>query len=115
MAYLREEKENLEVDYPIDQLWENIPKAIAKLEWEIQETNQDTHHLTIKTKGGFMSYPSTIKVDLELVDEKTTRMLLAAETPVTTITSVADFGRTRDRLETLVVTLAKFMDGTIKE
>ncbi len=114
MAYLREEKENLEIDYPLNPLWENIPKAVDKLEWTIQETNKETHHLQIKTKGGFMSYPSTLKVDLVVVDEKTTRMLLLVETPVTTITSMADIGRTRDRLENFVVTLAKIMDGTIK-
>ncbi len=114
MAYLREEKEKLEVDYPLQKLWDNIPKAVKKLEWKIQKTSKDTHHLKIKTKGGFMSYPSTLKVDLEVVDEKTTRMLLAVETPVTTITSMADIGRTRDRLENFVVTLAKIMDGTIK-
>jgi len=114
MAYLREEKENLEVDYPLNQLWENIPKAIDKLEWTLQETNKETHHLQIKTKGGFISYPSTLKVDLEVVNEKTTRMLISAETPVTTITSIAEIGRTRDRLENFVVTLAKIMDGTIK-
>ena len=73
MAYLREETENLEIDYPLKQLWENIPKAVDKLEWTIQETNQDKHHLVIKTKGAFMSYASTMKVDLVVVDEKTTR------------------------------------------
>lgn len=112
MAYLREEKENLEVDYPLNQIWETIPKAVAKLEWTIQETNQDTHHLKVKTKGGFISYPSTFLIDLIVVDEKTTKMLVVAQTPVTTITSVADFGRTRDRIETFVITLAKLMDSS---
>ena len=44
MAYLREEKENLEVSYPLNAVWEAIPKAIAKIEWTIQETNEETHH-----------------------------------------------------------------------
>ena len=111
MAYSREEKENLEVSYPINAIWEAIPKAIAKLEWKIQETNEETHHLKVKTKGAFMSYPSTLKIDLAAVDEKTTRMSIVMETPVTTITSVADFGRTRERIEQFVTTLAKLMSG----
>ncbi|MGD0406862.1 MAG: hypothetical protein ABSB10_09470 [Candidatus Bathyarchaeia archaeon] len=111
MAYSREEKENLEVSYPINAIWEAIPKAIAKLEWKIQETNEEAHHLKVKTKGAFMSYPSTLKIDLAAVNEKTTRMIIVAETPVTTITSVADYGRTRERTEQFVTTLAKLMSG----
>ena len=111
MAYSREEKENLEVSYPINAIWEAIPKAIAKLDWKIQETIEETHHLKVKTKGAFMSYPSTLKIDLSAVDEKTTRMSIATETPVTTITSVADYGRTRERTEQFVTTLAKLMSG----
>jgi hypothetical protein len=111
MAYSREEKENLEVSYPINAIWEAIPKAIAKLEWKIQETNEETHHLKVKTKGAFMSYPSTLKIDLAVVNEKTTRMIIAAETPVTTITSVADYGRTRERIDQFITTLAKLLSG----
>ena len=111
MAYVREEKENLEVSYPLNAIWETIPKAIAKLGWKIQETNEGTHHLKVKTKGAFMSYPSTLSIDLAAVDEKTTRMSIAAETPVTTITSVADYGRTKERIEQFVTTLGKLMSG----
>ena len=111
MAYLREEKENLEVSYPLNAVWEAIPKAIAKLEWTIQETNEETHTLKIKTKGAFLSYSSKLTVNLSKLDEKTTRMSIAAETPVTTITSVVDYGRTRERIEVLVATLAKMMSG----
>ena len=109
MAYLKEQKENLEVSYPISTIWENIPKATEKLEWKIEEKDDQTHHLKIKTKGGFISYPSTLKIDLAEIDEKTTKMLVLAETPVTTITSVADYGRTRERIDQFVTTLAKLM------
>ena len=111
MAYLREEKEKLEVSYSIDAILEAIPKVTAKLEWTIEETNQETHHFKIKTKGAFLSYPSKLTVDLSRVDEKTTRMSIAAETPVTTITSVADYGRTRERIEVFVTTLAKLISS----
>jgi hypothetical protein len=46
-----------------------------------------------------------------MVDEKTTQLSIAGETPVTTITSVADYGRTKERIEVFVVTLAKIMSG----
>ena len=58
-----------------------------------------------------MSYPSKLVINLSKVDEKTTKMAIAAETPVTTITSVADYGRTRERIEVFVTTLAKLMSG----
>ena len=88
MAYTREETENVEVDYTVKQLWEGIPKALAKLEWTIQESDKDKCHLAIKTKGAFMSYPSNMQIDLVPINDKTTRMIISGETPVTTITSV---------------------------
>jgi hypothetical protein len=110
MAYTREETEHVEIDYPLEQIWETIPKAIAQLEWAIQESDKNAYHLLIKTKGAFMSYPSTMKIALVSVNDKTTRMLVYGETPVTTITSVLDFGRTRERIERFIVALAKLME-----
>jgi hypothetical protein len=114
MAYTREETEDVEVDYPIQQLWEGIPKAIINLEWTIIESSQDKYSLTAKTQGAFMSYPSNIKIILVPIDDKTTRMLIAGETPVTTVTSVLEFRRTRERIEQLIVALAQHMEK-IKE
>lgn len=111
MAYLRDQKEKLEILYPLNSVWAAIPKAIEKLEWKIQETDETTHHLKVKTKGGFIAYPSTLTVDLTIIDEKTTQMSLLSETPVTTITSIADYGRTRERIDQFVTTLAKLMIG----
>jgi hypothetical protein len=112
MAYLKEQKEKLEVSHPIKEIWEAIPKAIEKLDWKIQETGEATHHLEVKSRGGFISYPSTLKIDLTAIDEKTTQMSILAETPVTTITSVADYGRANERISQFVTTLAKLMSGT---
>ena len=109
MAYLREEKESLEVSYPLNVVWEAIPKAVSNSGWTIEEANQETHHVKIKTKGAFLSYPSKLTVTLSKIDEKTTKMVVSAETPVTTITSVADYGRTNERIEVLVATLSKLM------
>ena len=111
MAYLREAKENLEVSYAINAVWEAIPKAVAKIGWTIEEANEETHYVKIKTKGAFLSYPSKLTVNLSKINEKTTQMTIAAETPVTTITSVADYGRTNERIEVLVATLSKIMSS----
>ena len=111
MAYLRTETENLEVSFSIEKIWAAIPNTISKLEWKIEETDQKTHHIKVKTAGAFLSYSSDLSIDLTMVNEKTTRMAIKAETPVTTITSVADFGRTRDRIEMFVVTLASLMNS----
>jgi hypothetical protein len=110
MAYTREETEYVEVDYPLKQIWASIPKVLERLEWVIQESDKDAYSLVIKTKGDFMSYPSTMKVALVAVNDKTTRMLISGETPVTTITSILDFGRTRERIERFIVVLAKLME-----
>ncbi|MGD0451403.1 MAG: hypothetical protein ABSA79_10175 [Candidatus Bathyarchaeia archaeon] len=111
MAYLKEQKDKLEISYPLNVIWEAIPKAIEKLQWKIQETDEATHHLIVKTKGGFISYPSNLKIDLVVTDEKTTQMSVIAETPVTTITSMADYGRNDERIGKFVTTLAKLMSG----
>jgi uncharacterized lipoprotein len=107
MAYLRKEKETFEIDYPLDKVWVAVPKALASLEWTVEETDDTAHHVKAKTKGGFMSYPSVLKIDGMAVDEKTARVKVTAETPVTTITSIADFGRTRDRIELFFEALTK--------
>jgi hypothetical protein len=110
MAYLRKEKETVEISYPLEMVWAAIPKAVKTLEWKIEEKNDETHNAKVKTKSGFMSYSSILYIDAISVDEKTTRMSVNAETPVTTITSIADFGRTKDRIELLIETLAKQMN-----
>jgi hypothetical protein len=111
MAYLKEQKEKVEVSYPLNAIWESIPKAVEKLDWKIQEIDEATHHLVVKTRGAFISYPSTLKIDLATIDEETTQMSVFAETPVTTITSIADYGRSSERIEKFVTTLAKLMSG----
>ena len=106
MAYLRKENETVEIDYPLDKVWAAVPKALAILKWNVEETDDTTHHVKAKTKGAFMSYPSTLIINGTAVDKKTSRIKVSAETPVTTITSVADFGRTRDRIDQFFEVLA---------
>jgi hypothetical protein len=110
MAYLREEKEKIEIDYSIEKVWSAIPEAITKLEWKTKEADDANHKLKVLTKKGFLAYESTLNIDVTAVNEATTRVGISAETPVTTITSMADFGRTRDRIELFIETLALVMD-----
>ena len=110
MAYLRSEKENLEIDFPIEKIWEAIIGTVKALEWVIEERDDQAYKAKIKTKHGFMGYSSVLFVELRAVNEKTSRMSINVETPVTTITSVVDFGRSRDRLEMFVEALAKQLE-----
>jgi carbon monoxide dehydrogenase subunit G len=110
MAYLRNEKETIEVDYPLEKIWATIPEAVKVLEWTIEEKNDDSHKVKVKTKGGFMAYSSSLEIEVKPVDENTARISLNAETPVTTITSIIDFGRTRDRMGQFIEILAKLME-----
>ena len=107
MAYLRKEKETVEIDYPLDRIWAAIPDALDSLEWSVEEIDDVAHHIKAETKAGFISYASVLLVDAVPVDEKTARVKVTAETPVTTITAMADFGRTRDRIEIFFKALAK--------
>jgi hypothetical protein len=112
MAYTREGKETFEVSYPIDVIWQAIPKAIAKLEWKVDSADLATHHVKIKTKGAFLSYGSEMEIDLTAVNEKTTKMSITAETPVTTITAMADYGRTNERINVFIETIGKIMESS---
>ena len=109
VAYLRQEKETYEIDYPIDNVWKAIPKAMKKLEWKLEQVDNEKHNAKVKTKPAFLSYSSTLIVNAEAVNEKQCKVTVQAETPVTTITAVADFGRTRDRIELFFAALAEQM------
>ena len=110
MAYLRNEKENLEIDYPLEKIWATITEVVKILEWKLEEKDDSSHRVKIKTKGGFMAYASTMIVEVTSANEQTTCMKIDAETPVTTVTSVIDFGRTRDRIGQFIEILAKEME-----
>jgi hypothetical protein len=62
-----------------------------------------------------MAYGSIFHVEVTAVDKKTTRMSIEAETPVTTITSIIDFGRTRDRIGQFIEMIAKQMGEKKKQ
>jgi hypothetical protein len=110
MAYLRDEKENFEIDYPLEKIWAAIPEVIKSLDWTIEEKDDKTHKAKLKSRPAFLAYSSILYVEVVSTDEKNSKMTIKAETPVTTITSIADFGRTRDRLEQFVDVLSKQME-----
>jgi carbon monoxide dehydrogenase subunit G len=114
MAYLREEKQKIEIDYPIEKVWEAIPQVVKTIEWTVEEKIDESHKAKLRTKKGFLSYSTVMNVEVVSVDEEKTRVSINAETPVTTITSMADFGRTRDRIELFVEGLAVQIDKTIQ-
>ena len=107
MAYLRKEKETVEMDYTLSRVWAAIRRVLTILEWNIEQTDESAHHVKAKTKSGFMSWSSLLLIDAVSVNEKTTRVSVAAETPVTTITATVDFGRTRQRINQFLTELSR--------
>ena len=107
MAYLRKEKEIVEMDYPLNTVWADIENAIVSLEWKVEEKNEATHMLKTKTKANFMAYASILTIDATASSGPTTRVTITAETPVTTITGIVDFGKTRERIDSFFLALIK--------
>lgn len=107
MAYLRKEKEIVEMDFPLEKVWAAISKAITSLEWTIEETDEAAHRVKATTKRAFISYGSILSIDAVPVAENTTRVNVSAETPVTTVTSIVDFGRTSERIDLFLLALVK--------
>ena len=110
MAYLRKEKETVEIDFPLNRVWTSIPKALKDLNWTIEETDEADHYVKVKTQAGFVSWSSMLTIKSFQVDKKTTRVSVDAETPVTTISSVLDFGRARRRVDLFFAALAKILN-----
>ncbi len=107
MAYLRKEKEIVEMDYPLSTVWAAIQKAIPDIQWTIEETKEAEHKVKAKTKAGFMSYSSLLSIEAVAVAENVTRVTVSAETPTTTLTAIADFGKTRERIDLFLAALVK--------
>ena len=105
MAYLRREVETVETDFPQDKVWAALLKAAETLQWTVEESDQPKGKMKIKTRPNFMAYASLMVVDLQSAKENTTRIKVAAETPVTTLTGIVDFGRTRERIDNLLMAL----------
>ncbi len=107
MAYLRKEDETIEIDHSLEKVWAALLGAIAKLKWSVMEIDETEHYIKARTKGGFMSYPSILIIETKEMNKETVRCKVLVETPVTTITSIADFGRTRERINLFFEALLK--------
>ena len=107
MAYLRKDEDIVEIDYPLNKVWNEISRVTKKLNWKIEKSDKKTHELKANTQAGLLSYESMLFIKVWAVDEKTTRVKINSETPVTTITSLADFGRIRDRIKLFFEALSK--------
>jgi hypothetical protein len=107
MAYLRKENETVEIAHSLKKVWTAIPKALASLEWDLEQIDDKAHHVKAKTKKSLMSWGSTLLIDVVSIDKNTTRVSVAAETPTTTITAMVNFGQTRHRINLFFTELAK--------
>ena len=107
MAYLRKEKETVEIDYAIEKVWKKIPKTLEELEWTIEHIDETAHCVKAKTPHGYILWSSVLLIDVVRVDEKTTRVSVVTETPFTTISAIVDLGRARRRIDLFFATLAK--------
>ncbi len=107
MAYLRREKETIEIDYSLADVWKEVANALASLEWTVEEIDHEKKCMKVKTRPGFMLFSSTLMISAASVSPSTSRITVTIETPVTTITAMTEFGRARERLDTFYETLAK--------
>ena len=107
MAYLRKDEETVEIDHSLSKVWMGIQQALTKLEWKTEEINETDHRIKAKTKAGPWEWSSVLLINLTPVNENTTRVSVKAETPVTMITAVIDFGQGRRRISHFFAELAK--------
>jgi len=97
----------MEIAHSLDKVWTAIPKVFANLEWETEQIDDVSHHIRAKTKAGPISWSSLLLIDAVPLQENITRISVAAETPVTTISAIVDFGQTRRRIYQFFAELAK--------
>jgi hypothetical protein len=107
MAYLRREQDTMEIGYSSDKVWTAIPKVLTNLEWNIEQIDNIGHQIKAKTKGYLVSWGSVLTIAAVPMDKRTTRVSVAAESPVTTITAMIDFGRTRHLINVFFAELAR--------
>ena len=93
MAYLRKEEETVEIDHSLSRVWVAVQKVLKNLDWNVTQIDEAEYRVKAKTKAGPMSWSSVFLIDVVPVNKNTTRVTATAETPVTTITAIVDFGQ----------------------
>lgn len=107
MAYLRKEEETVEIDYSLSKVWIGIQKVLTSLEWSTEQIDEAAHRVKAKTKAGPWSFSSILLINVMPVNENTTRVSVAAETPVTMITGIIDFAQGKRRIGQFFAELVK--------
>jgi hypothetical protein len=107
MAYLRKEEEAVEIDHSLSKVWMGIQKVLTSLDWNTEQIDEAAHRVKAKTKAGPWSWSSILLINVMSVNENTTRVSVAAETPVTMITGIIDFAQGKRRIGQFFAELAK--------
>jgi hypothetical protein len=107
MAYLRKEEETVEIDHSLNKVWIAVQKVLKSLDWSVEQVDEAGRRVKAKTGAGPMSWSSVLLIDVAAVNENTTRVSVAAETPVTMIVAIVDFGQGKRRIAHFFAELAK--------
>jgi hypothetical protein len=110
MAYLRKEKETVEIDYPLDKVWMSVKRVLVSLSMTSEKIDDATHYVKVKTKARLFTLSSILFINAEAVDEEKTRVEVAAETPVTTITAMMNFGGAKHQINIFLMELGRQLD-----
>jgi len=97
----------VEIDHSLDEVWVAIQKVLKSLDWSVEQIDEVGHRVKAKTKAGPMSWSSILMIDVVSMNENITRVSVGAETPVTTIVAIIDFGQGRRRIGQFFEELAK--------
>jgi len=110
LAYLRKDTKTLEIDYPVDVVWDAVKRILTNLDLEMEQVDDDAHHLRAKTKSGFLRLSSLMLVDALPSDGNKTKISVTAEKPVTTITGIFDFGQASQLTDAFLAELARQLE-----
>jgi hypothetical protein len=107
VAWVRKGEDMIELAYPLKKVWAAIPKALVSLGWNVELIDDIAHRVKAKTKTSLMAWGSVFLIGVVPIDKNTTRVSVVAETAVTTVTALVDYGRTRQRIELFFQELQK--------
>ena len=89
----------VELGYSLKKVWTVTRKALVSLGWNVESIDDNAHQIRAKTQSSLMAWGSIFLIDVAPKDKSTTRVSVAAETVVTAVTALVDYGRTRQRIE----------------
>jgi hypothetical protein len=110
MAYVRKEEDTIELAYSLNKVWRAIPEVLKSLGWKVEHIDNMAHRVKARTRSSLMSWGSVFLINAMLVDESTARVSVAAETVVTTVTALVDFGRARRLIDLFLEELRKQLE-----